>query len=255
MRTAREHRMFHPPPLKEAISDPWVPKDMQGSGCPSNLPYHGLPAFALPFQFTSSGTRFESDQVGSFPFGYNLMETIAQVHGARRKHPAMLDRHRFIHRPADKGSMKADTAPASGRASPSIVFYDGACGICQSFASWLMGLDQAHGLSLVAYQQIDPAELPARLTPELTQQAMHLLDAQGNLFRGARAVFEALRSLPGFWGCMGTVFSNRLMSCIAEPIYRLVADHRTAISRVLGLHVCEPAPTTLQRTDSLDHDP
>ncbi|HEY70958.1 MAG TPA: DUF393 domain-containing protein [Anaerolineae bacterium] len=150
--------------------------------------------------------------------------------------------------------MKIDPASASSSTSPSIVFYDGNCGICQSFASWLMGLDQTRRLSLVAYQQIAPSELPAALTPQMTQQAMHLLDSQGNLYRGARAVFEAMRSLPGFWGCLGAVFSNRLTSTIAEPFYRLVANHRTTISRLLGLHVCEPAPTTLRRPDSWDHE-
>jgi predicted DCC family thiol-disulfide oxidoreductase YuxK len=181
------------------------------------------------------------------------MEITAQGHGKRCINTAMLDRRPSIY-PVDKASMKIDPVSASSITSPSIVFYDGTCGICQSFASWLMGLDQARGLSLVAYQQIDPSELPAPLTPEMTQQAMHLLDSQGNLYRGARAVFEAMRSLPGLWGCMGTVFSNRLMSSIAEPFYRLVANRRTVISRLLGLRVCEPAPTTLQRPDTWDHE-
>jgi predicted DCC family thiol-disulfide oxidoreductase YuxK len=154
----------------------------------------------------------------------------------------------------DKTPMKTNPTSASNIAPPSIVFYDGACGICQSFASWLMGLDGAQSLNLVAYQQLEPSEFPAPLTPEMTQQAMHLLDSQGNLFRGARAVFEAMRALPGLWGFMGAVFSNHLMSSIAEPFYRLVANHRTAISRLLGLRVCEPAPTTMQRTDTWDHE-
>jgi predicted DCC family thiol-disulfide oxidoreductase YuxK len=150
--------------------------------------------------------------------------------------------------------MKIDPAPVERNTSSSLVFYDGACGICQSFASWLMGLDRARDLSLVAYQQIDPSEFPAALTPEMAQQAIHLLDPRGNVFHGARAVFEALRSLPGVWGFVGTVFANRLMSNIAEPFYRLVANHRTAISHLLGLRVCEPAPTTLQGKDAWDHE-
>lgn len=111
-----------------------------------------------------------------------------------------------------------------------------------------MRLDQGRCLSLEAYQQVDPAKLPVALTPTMMQQAMHLIDSQGCQFSGARAVFQALRHLPGIWGSVGAVFSNPLLSWIAEPFYRMVANHRETVSRMLRMRVCESVPSNQQQS-------
>ena len=142
--------------------------------------------------------------------------------------------------------MNTDPTHPIGIPVSTIVVYDGACGICQTFVSWLVRLDRGQCLSLVAYQKIDPNELPVVRSPVMMQQAMQLIDSQGRQYSGARAVFEAFRRLPGIWGLVGTVFANSIMSWLAEPFYRLFAHHRTTVFCMLHTRVSESTSSDQQ---------
>jgi predicted DCC family thiol-disulfide oxidoreductase YuxK len=122
-----------------------------------------------------------------------------------------------------------------------LVIFDGDCGLCQAARRWVQQRDRQGRLRFVAYQV---ACLPPGLTAEQAAQALYLLAPDGRRYRGARAVFETLRNLPGWWGLLGTVGALPPLSLLAEPFYRLVARHRAAVSRRLGLTQCQPEPPT-----------
>ena len=142
--------------------------------------------------------------------------------------------------------MAADQAATSSHTPPSLVLYDGACCICQAFALWLMRLDRAHRLSLIPYQHADLKQLAPGLTQKAVEQALHTIDPSGHTHRGARAVFEALRRMPGTWGVVGTLLANPFLSALSEPFYCLIARHRPTVSKLLKIQVCEPAPSLLR---------
>jgi predicted DCC family thiol-disulfide oxidoreductase YuxK len=121
--------------------------------------------------------------------------------------------------------------------SPLIVVFDGDCGICQALRAQAQAWDGAGKLRFVAYQSADLAVLAPGLTRDMARQALYTVGANGRR-RGARAFFEIMRHLPGVWGMIGTLGALPALSWLAEPVYRLVARHRAAISRWLGLNQC-----------------
>ncbi|NWG76644.1 MAG: DUF393 domain-containing protein, partial [Rubrivivax sp.] len=79
---------------------------------------------------------------------------------------------------------------------------------------------------------------------------VYALRPDGQRWHGARACFETLRRLPGAWRVIGTVGALPPVSLLAGPVYRLVANHRAAISRRLGLAECRIEPRESTESDS-----
>lgn len=123
------------------------------------------------------------------------------------------------------------------------LIFDGACGFCTWSAEWIRRHDEAGRLSIQPYQTADLGQLSPGLTPQMASQSVYFVRADGRRFHGAWAVFETLRCLPGVWHVLGRVMANPLLSALAEPFYRLVANNRTRISRWLGLTVCAVPPS------------
>lgn len=118
------------------------------------------------------------------------------------------------------------------------VIYDGDCEICNALRRWAEAHDKAGTLRFVPNQTADLAQIAPGLTREQAQQSVYAVNAAGQRFRGARAIFETVRRLPGCWGILGTIGALPPVSWLAEPMYRIVAHHRAAVSRRLGLNQC-----------------
>lgn len=119
-----------------------------------------------------------------------------------------------------------------------LVIYDGDCGICNALRLWAERRDSAGHLQFVPNQTADLDALAPGLTQAETERAVIAVRADGRRYRGARAVFELLRRVPGFWGIVGRIGALPPLSLLAEPAYRIVAHHRARISRWLGLTEC-----------------
>jgi predicted DCC family thiol-disulfide oxidoreductase YuxK len=119
------------------------------------------------------------------------------------------------------------------------VIFDGDCGVCMALKDWVVGRDTAGNLEFIAFQTGNLEGVSPGLTPELASQALYFVGRDGRRFRGARAVFETMRRLPGLWGALGTVFSFPLLSFMAEPFYYLFARNRGRFSLWLGLDRCD----------------
>lgn len=142
-------------------------------------------------------------------------------------------------------------------ASPhATVLFDGDCGVCQALKQFAESHDTTGHLTFTPFQTADLENLSPGLTREMAGQALYFIRADGQRFRGARAVFETMKHLSGLWGPVGAALSLPLLSWLAEPFYRLFARHRTRISQLLGLDRCQiPDPKRVSKQTGLEGKP
>lgn len=119
-----------------------------------------------------------------------------------------------------------------------VVIFDGDCGICNATRQWVQRRDRASRLSWQPYQRADLPGLVPGLTPEQASRAVYFVQPDGQYYRGARAIFETLRYLPGGWRWLGWIGTLPPVNWLAAIVYRIVAQHRTRISRWLRLDAC-----------------
>ncbi len=126
--------------------------------------------------------------------------------------------------------------------APGVLIFDGACGLCTAAAEWAYRRSAAGCLTIIPYQHADLERLSPGLTAELCRRSAYLVLPDGRRWRGARAVFGALRCLRGGWGIVGKLGSLPPFYLLAEPFYRLIAAQRMRLSRWLGLTACAVPP-------------
>lgn len=109
------------------------------------------------------------------------------------------------------------------------LLYDGQCPFCTASAERLRGLSRDPSVSFVPFQSLPG--LPARrwVTLEECEQALHLVDDGGNVFRGVDAVVQLLsRRWWGFWMLAYRWFFVRPL---IDRIYAAVARRRTRLGQ------------------------
>jgi predicted DCC family thiol-disulfide oxidoreductase YuxK len=142
---------------------------------------------------------------------------------------------------------------ASPRAT---VLFDGDCGVCRALKQFAERHNTTGCLTFTPFQTTDLDNLSSGLTREMVGQALYFIRADGQRFRGARAVFETMKRLPDLWGLVGAILSLPLLSWLAEPFYRLFARRRARISQVLGLDRCQiPDPKRVSKQTNLEGKP
>jgi lipase maturation factor 1 len=122
-----------------------------------------------------------------------------------------------------------------------LLLFDGTCGFCRS---WLARWRHATG-DRVEYA---PSQEEAARFPEIPRaafdEAVHLIEPDGHLSRGAEAVFRALAYAPRKGGWLWAYRRIPGFRALTEWAYRAVARHRPAFSRVTewvwGAHVTPP---------------
>lgn len=125
-----------------------------------------------------------------------------------------------------------------------IVIFDGDCGICTAVAEWLMSQDRDRRLIVKPYQFVDLPTIHPELNKTTASKAVQFVVGDKR-HAGARAMFEALRRLPGIWGVIGAVWAFPPLALLAEPFYRAFAANRTRISVWTGKTACAvPPPNT-----------
>ena len=82
----------------------------------------------------------------------------------------------------------------SGRAT---LIYDGACAFCRRWVERVHRCDRGGLLELVPYQSVDLGRRFPGVSRAECARCVHLVDALGRVHRGAAAVRETLRRLPG----------------------------------------------------------
>jgi predicted DCC family thiol-disulfide oxidoreductase YuxK len=109
-----------------------------------------------------------------------------------------------------------------------LVLWDGECGFCSRAIAWLQRNDREHRFQFTKYQE---APSPP-MTPELYRacgKAVHVIDREGSIHRGARATLFILEREG--WGPIARFLSLPPFVWIVELGYCLVASNRSFFSR------------------------
>lgn len=126
--------------------------------------------------------------------------------------------------------MAADPSP-SDETRPVLV-WDGECEFCRRCVLFLESR-VGDAVETVAYQ--DLGERFPDLDREDCEQAVHLVEPDGTITRGAEASFRALALAPG-WGFWRFLYRRRWgFRTVSEWCYSLVAKNRIPISRITRL--------------------
>jgi predicted DCC family thiol-disulfide oxidoreductase YuxK len=110
------------------------------------------------------------------------------------------------------------------------VLYDRDCGLCRWSVAKLLAWDRRRRLRAVAIQDPEGQALLADLPPEERLASAHAIDGGGRRHTGGAAAPPILRELPG-----GRPLAALLAAFpdATERVYRWVADHRTAVGKLI----------------------
>jgi len=110
------------------------------------------------------------------------------------------------------------------RPAPPLFLFDGECGFCRKWASWLQRRLPAD-VTFVAYQDVEDLG-GYGLTEDDVEAASYWIDQEGAPHGGAGSFACALRQGTGRWAAVGVLLDAPLIGVIAERLYPVVARNR-----------------------------
>jgi predicted DCC family thiol-disulfide oxidoreductase YuxK len=118
-----------------------------------------------------------------------------------------------------------------------IVLYDADCGFCKWSLDKILAWDRRGALHPVPIQAEEGDVLLASVPPGRRLDSFHLVPTRGKVLSGGAALAELAALLPG-GGPLAFCF--RAFPKLTERAYRLVADNRTRLARMLRIDAsCE----------------
>jgi len=96
-----------------------------------------------------------------------------------------------------------------------MVIFDGECTVCHAFRRGTQSRSPAEIFEFIPFQSADLDSLCPGLTQEMAEKVMHVIRPDGRRLSGARAFFEVMRHMHGFWGLFGKVWTFPLLSLLA----------------------------------------
>lgn len=117
-----------------------------------------------------------------------------------------------------------------------IILFDGDCGICNKTQMWIRAKDRKNKFEIHPYQFYDYSKFG--LNENNVSNSVYVIK-ESEKYNRSRAVFEILKELPGFYGIIGSILSNRLFEILCNPVYKIIAKNRAKISSMLGLNACK----------------
>jgi predicted DCC family thiol-disulfide oxidoreductase YuxK len=112
-----------------------------------------------------------------------------------------------------------------------VLLYDGECGLCRWSAAKVLQWDRSRRLRPVALQDAEADRLLDHLTPEERMASWHLVTPDGTVVSAGAAAAPLLGLLPG-GGPLAALAGA--VPGPTERAYRLVADNRTRLGRLIG---------------------
>jgi predicted DCC family thiol-disulfide oxidoreductase YuxK len=111
------------------------------------------------------------------------------------------------------------------------IVYDRECQICQEFKDFSEKQNPESDSTFIPFQEEIESGRASVSMLRAYENSIVVTTEQGEVYRGARAVFAVLKSFPGLLGILGKVLFLPPFYWIAEPIYKLFARHRHRISK------------------------
>ena len=102
-----------------------------------------------------------------------------------------------------------------------LCIYDGDCGFCSRCVDWA---SRRSDVQFVPFQRTDLASYG--ITEEAAATAVHVVGADGHVYRGAAAVAAVFRQCRASWPLLGMVMRLPLIRNVAELAYGLIARNR-----------------------------
>ena len=112
---------------------------------------------------------------------------------------------------------------------PLQIFYDGSCSVCAFEAERYGRMDGEEGRLIlvdVSVPSFDP--LPYKISLSDFMNQLHVIDRNGNVFRGVEAFWAIWQAFPSstLLGLCGKLITLPLINTLAKLSYRLFADIR-----------------------------
>lgn len=117
------------------------------------------------------------------------------------------------------------------------IIIDNDCGICTHTWNYYLSFDIDKNLTPLFLASIPDSDYPFK--DKVSLENFNFVDANGRVYQKARGIFETLKRLTGFWKIAGYIGANPVVSTLFVPIYALIRDNRSRISKMLGMNVCK----------------
>jgi predicted DCC family thiol-disulfide oxidoreductase YuxK len=144
--------------------------------------------------------------------------------------------------------MDGAQAPVAQRAERWVVLYDGECGLCKWMLAGILRWDRGSRLRPLALQSSNADAMLCDLERGERMASWHLVSPCGERSSSGAALSRLLGLLPG--GALPAAATERFPA-LTERAYRWVADHRSALSKLVPaaskrradarVHACEQA--------------
>lgn len=120
-----------------------------------------------------------------------------------------------------------------------LLLFDGDCGICTWCAEWVKVRDGGRRFEVKPYYEVPEAELePYAVTWDDCTRAVHLITAEGRVWRGAFAVNATLWRMRGWRWLVPPLYILFPLLLVEAGVYALVAKNRHRISAAFGMNAC-----------------
>jgi predicted DCC family thiol-disulfide oxidoreductase YuxK len=111
------------------------------------------------------------------------------------------------------------------------LIYDGECGLCRRAADWVDLNTVPGSVELLPCQDPARAERFPHIATEDCLTAMQLVDGDGSVYSGERAIPHILaRSHRRRWRLLALLFHVPGVTLLARPVYALIARNRLALT-------------------------
>lgn len=106
-----------------------------------------------------------------------------------------------------------------------VVLYDGQCNLCVNTVNVLRKLGTTANLEYIDLQQADVSAIVPNVDQSQLLAQLHVVEAEGQLFRGADAIVRIMRTIPQLrW--ISFIYRIPGLKPLADVLYRIIAKHR-----------------------------
>jgi predicted DCC family thiol-disulfide oxidoreductase YuxK len=121
------------------------------------------------------------------------------------------------------------------------VLYDGACEMCRAVAAGILRYDNSDALELLDFHDSEArAQFPELRLEDLLYE-LHVVDDEGRVYRGARAVNAILRRQSGLRGLLAYLWYFPGYAWLADRQYKAIAAARYRLNVRGGTDRITPA--------------